>query len=486
MTFFKRIVPWIILPFMCSLAQNEESSEGSFSVNLPSFRAGLSFGFNYDVLKPPTRVDFDYGYGYVGINVPVSRSLDPVAAFPQIDDIFADSSIFKKGDNFSPTVSAGQYANTSVRVEVPMLGGVGTFSNTENVSIHYSTILGNPDLLFDSTFSDISLLVRGTVNVPLELSLGWETASFGYVYKVNRDIIFALNLHRHLFTFDVAASIAVDLLGNYSISLGSSGDGADLGEINGVLDYNSAKTGGTARGVYEAEAWSPSFALKLWRFGWTSRFGVDKRAPGKLQATYSLPFLIDPESFELNPALSGGGTLDLDFANDLSVAKTDSLTWKTDQDLHWQLPHGHTMTMDIFRDKLYVSYTKLFGEIAMKLKGIEKITTNPETNDTTALEDELGFDVGITVDHILLLSGKFDALFFNVGIFSLDFRSEDNNDVVEKLLRENSQLSQLVYAGGAMVPVLNFGSTLGTRMQLALEFDILPLPAVKSGIVYNF
>jgi hypothetical protein len=38
----------------------------------------------------------------------------------------------------------------------------------------------------------------------------------------------------------------------------------------------------------------------------------------------------------------------------------------------------------------------------------------------------------------------------------------------------------------AMIPVINFGSAIGTKLQLLLELDVLPLPALKTGIFYHF
>jgi hypothetical protein len=38
----------------------------------------------------------------------------------------------------------------------------------------------------------------------------------------------------------------------------------------------------------------------------------------------------------------------------------------------------------------------------------------------------------------------------------------------------------------AMIPTLNFGAALGTKLQLLLELDVLPLPALKTGVYYFF
>ena len=101
--------------------------------------------------------------------------------------------------------SARQNPNATVRVEVPMLGGVGSFSNTQNMYLNYQNVLGNPDIFVNpqNLGEGVNFLLRGTVNVPMDLTLYWETMTFGYAYKLNKFFTFALNLHRHVFSLDL-------------------------------------------------------------------------------------------------------------------------------------------------------------------------------------------------------------------------------------------------------------------------------------------
>jgi hypothetical protein len=37
-----------------------------------------------------------------------------------------------------------------------------------------------------------------------------------------------------------------------------------------------------------------------------------------------------------------------------------------------------------------------------------------------------------------------------------------------------------------MLPILNLGAALGSKMQLAFEIDLAPLQALKVGVYYHF
>jgi hypothetical protein len=69
--------------------------------------------------------------------------------------------------------------------------------------------------------------------------------------------------------------------------------------------------------------------------------------------------------------------------------------------------------------------------------------------------------------------------FLNLGVFGMDVRYGDESN----LLGANTPVK---LGNAAMLPILSLGTALGTRMQLLLEFDILPLPAVKTGVFYYF
>jgi hypothetical protein len=70
--------------------------------------------------------------------------------------------------------------------------------------------------------------------------------------------------------------------------------------------------------------------------------------------------------------------------------------------------------------------------------------------------------------------------YLNLGIFGMDLQSGKHKNILSKAMKD-MRLGDL-----AMLPVINLGTVLGTRWQLLFEADILPLPAVRSGVFYHF
>ena len=59
-------------------------------IKLADFSAKLSIGFNYDLLRDPTSVSFEYPRGYLGFNIPISHSVN-LRDFVQYIDPAIDS-----------------------------------------------------------------------------------------------------------------------------------------------------------------------------------------------------------------------------------------------------------------------------------------------------------------------------------------------------------------------------------------------------------
>ena len=146
----------------------------------------------------------------------------------------------------------------------------------------------------------------------------------------------------------------------------------------------------------------------------------------------------------------------------------------------WELPQAHMIEFDIIPDKLSLSYTKLFGKLKMELT--DPFSDKDALVDTTKYPDTLDFRFEASVDHYLMLHAAFYNSFINVGIFSMDFAFRDR----ENLLSEIEALEKLKFGDGIMAPVLNFGAVIGTKIQLLVELDLLPLTALKGGVVYYF
>ena len=478
----KRSLSFLCLFLLTTTAVHAQlSSTGSIpaAIHLPSFNAKLALGFNYDMLRPLTAVSFDYSKGYLGFNIPFDQTVNPLEVASGFgaptDSLFADTTMFANGSDFRPSTGFKQYANSTIRVDVPMLGGVCSFSNTQNFYVNYITNLGSANIKVhpDSLASGIGLILKGNINVPIEGALGWETMSFGYAYRVNRNLMLAMNLSRHIFRLDMLAKVDVNLLGKLTIK-------QSIISLEQQIDYPSTKTFGYASGHYGAEAWSPSFAIQAWRLSLTSRFGFSSKAKGTFEAKYALPFFIDPKTFQINLPLSDPAALMKPGVYDrLLNNETDSIRYYSNRDADWNLPSAHTVGFDIIPQQLTLSYTKLFGEISM----FHKNPTGDSTAGTPNYMTDL--DLGITIDHIMMLSGNFKHLFFNVGIFTVDFRINNEAHMLGNVITKSKMGIPLI-DNAPFLPVLNFGSAIGSKIQLALECDILPLPAVKTGIIYYF
>ncbi|MDD5673324.1 MAG: hypothetical protein PHC61_04120 [Chitinivibrionales bacterium] len=451
------------------------------TISLPNFSARLAVGFNYDFLRAPTDVSFEYSKGYLGFDIPFEYNANPLDLASNvgagIDSLFSDSTKFTNGGTFKPSMGVRQNPNTTVRVDIPMLGGVASFSNTQNVFLNYLNTLGSADLKIkpDSMGGGMSLLMRGTVNVPVDATLGWESMTFGYAYKVNKNFIMAVDLSRHIFRLDLQGKMDADIYGNFSIKNDSAGI-----NISQIIDYNSQKVYGSAQGHYEAQAWAPTFGLKLWRFTLTSRFGIDAKADGYFNARYSLPFFIDPKTFQPSIDFNKPSALmKPEVYNRLLNNETDSIWYNSKTSAEWKMPQGHTIAFDIIRDKLTFSYTKTIGDLSIyhKYEGKDGI------NNTA--DDYVDLDVKIRVDNVMVLTGNFWSSFFNVGLFGFDISLPNQQNLLYNQLTK-AGLSQIMIDKLPMVPILNFGSAMGTKVKLALEMDLLPLPAIKSGMLYYF
>jgi len=490
MTIMKTIGFSLFIVFFIRTARSDNLLSGvSTSLSsTPTLNAKLTFGFNYDILRAPTDVSFDYAKGYMGLNFPFEQN----KLIPQstADDIWSSinsqlSSDTSNGLKFQPQASAKQYANTTIRVDIPMLGGVATFSNIENVFINYTNVLGNSTIKINydtnmessSGSQSVALYLLGTVSVPVEASLGWETMTFGYAYKVNKNILAALNVHRHLFRINLMAKMDADILGHVKVTQAS--DGSDL-SVDKDINYSHTKIYGQASGHYEAEAWSYSAGLKLWLFTLTSRLGIDTKAHGTFTANYRVPAgIIDKKTFEVSSDITDPQKLiNSGVLNDLQEGAVDSVVYTTNEDARWKLPSAHTISLEIIPDKLSISYTKIIGDIEMYHEHAESLSTGK-------IKTTVDLDVGITVDNVIMMNASFYSAFLNVGMFTMDIRVNDQKHILGNAYSK-AKLENFKWGDAAILPVINFGAAFGIKTQLGFEIDLLPLPALKTGLTYHF
>ncbi|NLG17583.1 MAG: hypothetical protein GX556_09670, partial [Fibrobacter sp.] len=72
-----RAVILVAVLFMSqSKAGDNPLEDFNANIQLPAFNAKLSIGFNYDLLRAPTDVSFEYPKGYFGFNLPIEQSIN--------------------------------------------------------------------------------------------------------------------------------------------------------------------------------------------------------------------------------------------------------------------------------------------------------------------------------------------------------------------------------------------------------------------------
>lgn len=483
-------------------AQND-----NVTVFVPNFDVRMSMGFNYDLLRSLTDVSFDRPMGYLGLNVPFFHggNLTDFMSESAIDDLFNDSDFFERGDNFKPTARAQQNDNYTIRVDVPMLHGVGSFAYTQNFFMNLSTALGGAEVI--NMWQDVGdaspnvdgyVAIKGALRLPLNISLGWETMTFGYTYRIanNDDFRVALNLHRHLFSMNVQLAANIDLLGHADVQTTIPVAGApDLSfEFNDeLINFNSGDCNGQMSGRYRAEVWSPSFGARFGRFTLDSRLGFKVKARGSARGRFVMPKIVDLETGEIAVLDELDDLLaDLDdnpaFIFDMIPRDTDSIIYEIGETMHWEMPSGHTIGFDIIPNRMNISYTKLFGDVNLRITDINRVRYDMSGNGETPEEDKQRLDAGVKIDHILMFSMNYPSFFFNLGIAGIDFWSRDKDGNVSYALRDVDGLESLRIGDVVMImPIFSGGVELGTNdLRLRLEADVLPLPAIRTGVRYHF
>jgi hypothetical protein len=123
--------------------------------------------------------------------------------------------------------------------------------------------------------------------------------------------------------------------------------------------------------------------LRAWRFSLVSRFGLSTKAKGSFSARYSVPFFIDPETFESRYDFKDPDLFtDDEFVNRMTANDIDSISFTTknadgsEPDLRWKMPTGLTISFDLLPGYFTLSYTKIFGDIEFRLDKIRKTIVN--------------------------------------------------------------------------------------------------------------
>ncbi len=460
---------------LLSSVSAQDSEDNGVQISTPDVSAVMSLGFNYDYLRSPLRVDYDRARGMFGINIPLKFQPNAEVTGSLMSGI---SDNFTDGEYFAPEVAVKQFANTTLQVDVPFLGGVLQWSHMRMVNIRYENEISLQDFVYAPDtipgagdmegIDSLGMLMKGSMAVPLGFDIGWETMTFGYSYRFNETFAAALNMTRHYFHFSLEGNVDIDLLGKLDV-MAEIEDVTLNEEIN--PDYSLHNQ---VNGFYDMKRWTPTIAMSAWRFQFIGRFGFKSKAEGSLYGGYSVPFFIDAENFTPD-------SIDADYIMDnlskFKNSETDSVAYSTTNDLTWEMPSGFTLGFDIVPEKLNISYTKFARQIYMKL---EDSDFQKNGDDAEQEFDTLSLEFGAKVDHIVLLQGYFSWMYFKTGIFSFDVMLNGKENVVGGIE------AMVPYGEGVMLPILSGGVLLGDKMQFKGEIDLFPFPAFNTGIIYHF
>ncbi len=453
----------------------------NYKLNSDQTQAVMNGSVSYDILRYPTSVSFDYPEGYLSFNIPLDLTTNKYDLGSKLD------SSQKK---FTPRIGARQRLNFSVRVNIPMMRGVVTYAQTENVNFDMNMNLGsNIDVnkqmrIGDSSSTDsVDLNLNGAINLPIRYEMGWRTQTFGYAFKPLKDMIVAINLHKHLFEITANGTVNTNILGNVAINM-KKGLNDNL-----PINYSEEDVFGQINGKYTGTAWSPSIGIKWWRFTLASRFGVNTKVKGHFTMKWHLPFFVNPDpkhfgvdedklvvtkfasksndssNTDLNQLLQDFNGL----KGNLDSSATDSFVMDTRTDAEFNIPSGQTIAFDIIRNHLLLSYTYIHG-------GAISLYHKNEQNKSD-------LDLGLNINHILTLNASFGKARLTAGAFLMDFYETGKYNWLSRSIKLGSK-SMYETLGGVPVPITSFSTSFGSSLRILLELDLLPIPAIKSGLVY--
>ncbi len=445
--------------------------------------AELSGAFSYDFLQSPLTRPFDQGRAQISLNLPFNAS----AQAQKFLGTIADSAVVV------PELFArvSQDLNAHVDVSAPMFGGVLFFAARENASLRVAGALGNAVFNLDTTLDGVgSILLKGSIHMPLLFEMHWRSLSFGYAFRPAPWVTLGFQVHKHEFSARTSGDLRPDLSGRISV-------GGDAGNTSFLVEYPDNKVYGTADGYYQGTAWSPEMAVGLGPVRLVSRMGARMSAKGHVDVTYAVPFFIDPADFQ--PRFTEPDSF---LAADNLRRLLDGETGK--RDIHIKdrliltLPQSHTVTVDLWPGKLALSYSKVFGHVSIHTETARPaavaatgsaanpsavtpgaVAPAPGGTDSSGVNTESFVDLDLFPDQVICLSGTFAWFHADVGAHSLNISYGGKGHLL-------SGLSPLEWDGDPFVPILDFGFTWGFPLVFNTDFFVSPLPAVRSGVTYAF
>jgi hypothetical protein len=430
--------------------------------------AELSGAFSYGFLRSPLSRPFDHGAAEASLNLPFNASAKAQRFIGSISDsTFAIPELFAR---------VSQDVNAHIDVSAPMFGGVGFFAARENATLSVTGALGNARFNLDTTLEGAgSVLLKGSIHMPLLFEMSWRSLSFGYAYHPSPWITIGFQVHKHLFYARTSGDLRPDLSGRMSV-------GGESGNTSFLVEYPDTKVYGRATGDYEGKTWAPEMGIGIGPVRLVSRMGARLFAKGHVDVTYSVPYFIDPETFEPR-FTSPDSFLTSDNLRRLLDSETRTKSLHIVERLVLTLPESHSLSIDLWPEHISLSYTKVFGNVSIHA---EKVAKKPALDsgaaipaDSSAASTKGFVDLDLFPDQVLCLSGKFDWFHTDLGFHTLNISYRDKDHLL-------SDLTPLTWDGDPFVPIFDFGFTWGYPLIFATDFFISPLPAVRSGISYAF
>lgn len=454
------------IPLMLALPQGTQAQP---LLLIGKSNAEISGAFSYGFLASPLARPFDQGLADVSFNLPFRASAqanrflgsasDSTVVIP---DLFARIS---------------QSVNAHVDISAPVFGGIAFFAARENASLAVNGALGNAHFNLDTALEgNGAILLKGTIHMPLSFEMEWRSLTFGYAIRPVPYVELGFQVHKHTFLARTAGDLRPDLSGRIELQ-------GDAGNASFQVEYPDDKVYGTADGRYQGDAWSPDLAVRVGPISLLSRMGARMSARGHLDVAYSVPFFIDPDSFE--PRFTEPDSfLVADNLRRLLDGETGKRNLHIRDRLILTLPQSHTLTAELWPGKLALSYTKVFGKVSIHNETLGGSPASPAPDggdgvDSGSVDTEGFVDLDIFPDQVICLSGRFGWFHADLGAHSLNvsYRGE------KRLL---SGASPFEWYGDPVVPIIDFGFTWGHPLEFRADFYVTPLPAVRSGIAYGF
>ncbi len=415
--------------------------------------AALQGAFSYEFLRSP--LDYPAGQGQVvaDFNLPVDAAGGTQRWIGRLfDSSVVVPSLFGR---------VQQVLNAGISASAPVGPGVLFFAAGENASLRVTAALGDATFALDTTLSAGTVRLKGSVYLPLLFDVHWRSMTLGYAWQPADWLRVGFQVHRH----EVLASVGGDLSPDLAGRVETSGLAFDV-------QYTSDQVFGNADGTYRGVAYNPEMAVQAGPVRAVARLPASLKATGQMVMNYQVPFFIDAETFQ--PQITQADSF-LTPANlsRLLNGETNARTWVFRDPLRFTLPGSVTLALELWRNRLELSYTKIFGSLGVASEA------SPADTDATALHSQGYLDAAVAADNLFLL--RWETAFFHgcLGLHSLNLSYRNQANLL-------SGYSPWEWDGDPLAPVVQFGFLWGDPLQFHLDFDITPVPALRTGVGYRF